>query len=101
MPQGQQMSSQEYFPPPTLKFTLAMTPHIRYHLHTEALQLTLETAADSNLDQHTNQLRKPHTKIHHDPEDPTVIHTLRETQGSQQIIHTITISVIWKRTQTI
>ena len=50
---------------------LTMTPHIRDYLHTEALQLTLETTANPDLNQHTNQLRKLHTKIHHDPEDPT------------------------------
>ena len=41
-PQGQKMLSQEYFPVPMLKclfnITLTMTPHIRDHLCTEALQ---------------------------------------------------------------
>ena len=66
-----------------IHIALSMTPHIRDHLHMEALQLTLGAAADHDLNQHTNQLRRPHTKIHHDPEDPKVIHTLRETQESQ------------------
>ena len=64
------MPSQEYSPAPTLKclihIALAMTPHIRDHPHTEALQLTLETTADHDLNQHINQPRRPHTKIHHD-----------------------------------
>ena len=55
----------------------AMTPHIRDHLHTEALQLTLDTAADHDLYQHINQPREPHTKIHHNPRNPKVIHTSR------------------------
>ena len=66
-----------------IHITLAMTPHIRDHPHTEALPLTLETAADHNLDQHINQPRIPHTKIHHDPGNPTVLHTLKETPESQ------------------
>ena len=53
-----------------IHITLTMTPHIRDYLCIEALQLNLETTADHNLDQHTNQLRKPHTKSHHIPEDP-------------------------------
>ena len=66
-----------------IHITLTMTPHIGDHLHTAALQCTLETTADPDLNQHRNQLRKLHTKTHHDPEDPTVIHKLRETQESQ------------------
>ena len=50
-----------------IHIALAMTPHIRDHLCTEALQLTLETTADHNLDQHINQPRKPYTKIYHNP----------------------------------
>ena len=38
-----------------IHIALAMTPYIGDHPHTEALQLTLETAADHNLDQHINQ----------------------------------------------
>ena len=62
---------------------LSKTAHIRDPPHTEDLQLTLETTADHNLDQHINQPRKPHTKIHHNPGNPTVLHRLRETPESQ------------------
>ena len=65
-----------------IHITLTMTPQIRDHLHTEALQHTLETAAACNLDQHINQPRRPHTKTHHDPGHPK-IHTLGETEESQ------------------
>ena len=58
-------------------------PHIEDHPCTEALQLTLETAADHDPAQHTKQPGRPHTKIHHDPGPPTVIHTLREISESQ------------------
>ena len=68
-----------------------MTPHIRDLPHIEALQLTLETAADHSLNQHLNQPRKPHTKIHHDPGNLTVLHvtvgnspTAPGTQGNYQ-----------------
>ena len=63
--------------------TLTKTPHIRDYLHTEVLWLTLETTADHNLDQHINQPGKSHTKIHHNPGNPTVLHTLGETLESQ------------------
>ena len=66
-----------------IHITLAMALHIRVHLHTEGLQLTLETMEDHNLDQHINQPKIPHTKIHHNSENPTVMHTLRETPESQ------------------
>ena len=68
--------------PMPIHITPAKTPHID-HPHTEALQLTLETAAYLNPAQHTNQPGRPHTKIHHDPGPPMVIHTLRETPESQ------------------
>ena len=68
--------------PMPIHIALTKTPHIGDHLHTEALQLTLETAADHDLDQHINQPRRPHTKIHHDPGN-LKIHTLRKTQESQ------------------
>ena len=55
----------------------AKTPHIEDHPHTEALQLTLETAVDHDPTQHTNQPGRPHTKIHHNPGPPMVIHTLK------------------------
>ena len=66
-----------------IHIALTMIPHIGDHPHTEALQLTLETAADHNLIQHINQPRRPHTKIHHDPGNATVLHTLSETPESQ------------------
>ena len=69
--------------PMPFHIALTMIPHIRDHPHTEAPQLTLETAADHNLDQHINQPRRPHTKIHHNPGNPTVLQTLRETPESQ------------------
>ena len=62
---------------------LAMKLHIEGHLHTGAHQLTHEITADHALDQPTGQLRKPHIRIHHIPEDPKVIHTLKEIQESQ------------------
>ena len=62
-----------------IHITLTKTPHIKDHPHTEALQLTLQTAADHDLDQHVNQPGRLCTKIHHNPGNPTVIHTLRET----------------------
>ena len=48
-----------------IHIALAMTPHIRDHPHTEALQPG-----------------RCHTKIHHDPGNLTVLHTLRETPQS-------------------
>ena len=66
-----------------IHIALATTPHIGDHPCTEAIQPTLETAAGHDLDQHINQPRRPHTKIHHDPGNPTVLHTLRETPESQ------------------
>ena len=66
-----------------IHITLATRPNIRDYPCTEALQLTLETAADHDLNQHIYQPRRPHTKIHHDPGNPTVLHTLRETPESQ------------------
>ena len=65
--------------PMPVHITLAKTPHIRDHLHTEALQLT---QADHD-HQHINQPGRLHTKIYHDPGNPTKIHTLGETPESQ------------------
>ena len=62
---------------------LAMTLHIEGHLHTGAHQLTQKITADYISDQPTGQLRKLHIRIHHIPEDPKVIHTLKEIQESQ------------------
>ena len=55
-----------------IHITLTMTPHIRDHLCTEALQLTIETTADHDLNQYINQPKRPHTKIHHHPGNPTL-----------------------------
>ena len=66
-----------------IHITLTITPHIGDHLHTEVLQLTLESTADHELDQHINQPRRPHRTIHHYPGNPTVIQTLRQTPESQ------------------
>ena len=66
--------------PMPIYIALAETSHIRDHLPTEALQLT---QADHDLDQHINQPGRLCTKIHHNPGNPTVIHTLRETPESQ------------------
>ena len=55
-----------------------MTCHIEGHLLTGAHWLTDEITADHALNQPTGQLRKPHIRIHHIPEDPTVIHALKE-----------------------
>ena len=63
-----------------INITLAMTPHIGDHYHTEVLQLTLETAADHNLNKHIKQPRRLHTKIHHDPGNSTVLHTARNSR---------------------
>ena len=60
-----------------------MTLHIEGHLHTGAHQLPHEITADHALEQPTNQLRKPCIRIHHIPEGPKVIHTLKEIQESQ------------------
>ena len=81
------MPSQGYFPNThaqmPIDIALTMTPHIRGHPCTEALQLTLETTADHDLDQHISQPKRPHTKIHHNAGNPTVLHPLRETPESQ------------------
>ena len=69
--------------PMPIHTTLAKTPHIKDHPHTEVLQLTLETTADHDLDQHINQPGRPHTKIHHNLGNSTVIYTLRETPESK------------------
>ena len=62
----------------TLIYTiLTMTLHIEGHLHTGAHHLTHEITADHALDQPTSQLRKPCIRIHHIPEDPKVMHTLK------------------------
>ena len=48
-----------------IHITPTKTHHIYGHPCTEALQLTVETTADHDLTQHTNQPGRPHTKIHH------------------------------------
>ena len=62
-----------------IHIALTMTPRIGDYPCTEAFQLTLETAADHDLNQHINHPRGPCTKILHNPGNPTVLHTLRET----------------------
>ena len=57
--------------------------HTADHLHIGTLQLTSETAADHALDLPTNQLRKPHTNLLHNPEDHKIKHTQRGIQGLQ------------------
>ena len=79
------MPLQEYFPNThnhmPIHIALTMTPHIGDHPYTEALQLTLETAADHSLDQHINEPRRPHTKIHHDPgKSHSTTHTKRNSR---------------------
>ena len=66
--------------PNSIHITLAKTPHIGDHLHTQALQLS---QAGHDLDQHINQPGRLCTKILHDPGNPTVIHPVRETPDSQ------------------
>ena len=63
-----------------ISIVLAKTPNIRDHLHTEALQLT---QADHDLNQHIYQPGRLQTKIHHNPGNPTVIHTISKTPESQ------------------
>ena len=62
---------------------LFKTLHIEGHLCTGSHQLTHKIAADHVLDQPTDQIRKPHIRIHHIPEDPKVIHALEEIHESQ------------------
>ena len=62
---------------------LNATLHIKDHLHTGAHQRTQETAAAHILNQPTNQVRKPHIKHHHFPENPNIIHTQKEVKESQ------------------
>ena len=71
--------------PMPIHIALTKTPHIKDYPHTEVLQLTLETTADHDLDQHINQPGRLCTKIHHDPGNPTVIHTLRVTIDDPQM----------------
>ena len=66
--------------PMPIHITVTKTSNIRDHLSTEAFQLT---QAVHNFDQHINQPGRLCTKIHHDPGNPTVIHTLSETPESQ------------------
>ena len=47
--------------PMPIHMALTMTPHVEDHPCTEALQLTLETTADHDHDQHINQPGRPHT----------------------------------------
>ena len=70
-----------------------MTPHITDCLHTGVYQLTLETTADHNAVQHTNQVRKPCIILHPIPAELQAIHMIKEIQESQQMIHKWTSAV--------
>ena len=59
---------------------LTMTLHIEGNLLIEAHLLTHKITADHTLNQPTSQLRTPCIRIHHIPEDPTVIYALKEIQ---------------------
>ena len=59
---------------------LAASLHVEGHLLTEAPWLTHVIVADHALDQPTGQLQKPCIRIHHIPENPVVIHALKEIQ---------------------
>ena len=52
-----------------IHIALTMTLHVKDHLPIGALQVTLETAADHDLDQHSNQLGKPCINLHPIPAD--------------------------------
>ena len=52
-----------------MPITLTMTLQIEDYLPMGALQVTLEAAADHNLDQQSNQLRKPCINLHPIPAD--------------------------------
>ena len=60
---------------------LTTTLHIADNLHLGALQLTPSTTADHALNQPTNQLRKAHTNLDHNPEDHRVKHILKGIQA--------------------
>ena len=62
---------------------VSMTLHTADHLHIGALQLTPETVQDHALDPPTNQLRKAHTNLLHNPEDYKVKHTPKGIQELQ------------------
>ena len=68
-----------------IHIVLTTTLHIADHLPTEALQLTPEITADHTLDQPTNSPRKPHTNLHHIPEDHKVKHIPKGIQELQQM----------------
>ena len=60
-----------------------MTLCITDHLDIEALQLTPEITVDHALDQPSNPPRKPHTNLHHIPEDHKVKHIPKGIQELQ------------------
>ena len=62
---------------------LTVTLHTADYLHIGALQLTPETAAEHTLDQTTNQLRKTHANLHHNPKDYKVKHIPKGIQELQ------------------
>ena len=90
-----------------IHIVLTATFHTTDHLHIGALQPTPETAADHIFVQPTNQLRKAHTNLHHNPKDHKVKHILKGIQELQKMTVKwtftvqMTIPVIQKRTQTI
>ena len=61
---------------------LAATPYIEDPPLIEAHQPIHEIIVDHALSQPIGQLRKPPTKIHPIPEDPTEIHTIKGIQES-------------------
>ena len=61
---------------------LTVTPHIKNPPVIEAHLPIHRIAANHTLGQPISQLRKPHIRIHPNPEDPTEIHSIRRTQES-------------------
>ena len=59
---------------PLINIDPTMTHHITDHLHTEALPLTPEIAADHTLDQPTHPLEEVHTDLLHTPADHKAKH---------------------------
>ena len=66
-----------------IHITLTVTLHIEDHLPIGALQITLETPANNNLNQQTNQLRKPCINLHPIPADHKENPITEEIQKSQ------------------
>ena len=66
-----------------IHIALTVTLHIEDYLPIGPLQITLETAANHNLKQHTNQLRKPCINLHPIPADHKKNCITEEIQESQ------------------